>query len=151
MPSVTIAQVCDAIESTLSTASGINTTQSYDKLAEGLMAADLPLIQVYWEDLQMDPRGETDRTTFGAGVRQKQLTIHVDLFAAQRSFLWEDMKNTVDAVDNILAILETQNTVPYFGEDGIRSWQLVNATRAIIAYSQAEYMGARFILNVWIY
>jgi hypothetical protein len=151
MPSVTIAQICDAIESTLSTASGINTTQSYDELGEGLNAADLPLIQVYWEDLSMDPTGATDRTTFGAGVRQKQITVHADVYAAQRSFLWEDMQKTVDAMDNVLAVLEVQNTVPYFGEDGIRSWQLVSALRGTFPYSQAQYMGARFILTVWVY
>lgn len=148
---VTIGEVCDAIETTLATASGINTTQSYDELAEGLNAADLPLIQVYWQDLMMDPTGGTDRTTFQAGVRQKQVTIYADVYAAQRSFLWQDMKAVVDAVDNILVVLESQNTVPYFGEAGIRSWQLESARRASIQYSEAWYVVARFSFTVWIY
>lgn len=148
---VTIAQICDAIETTLSAATGITTGQSYDELSEGLPAADLPLIQVYWEALAMDPTGGTDRGTFQAGRRQKLITIYVDLFASQRSHVGEDNAAVVAAVDALLDVLEAQDTKDYFSRTGIKAWQLEECRRGVFPYSQATYVGARFTLSIWVY
>jgi len=155
MPGITIAQICDAIESTLSAATGINITQSYDELGEGLNAADLPLLQVYWETLIMDPGAETDRTTFQAGVRQKLFTFHADIYAAPLAHLAQNMETLVDVVDNMLAVLELQNTKPYFLLEGIKAFHLDEARRVVFEYTAGtmpvRYIGARFILSIWVY
>lgn len=153
---VTIAQICDALESVLSTATGMSVSESYDELSEGIGAADLPLIQVYWQDLMMDPSGGTDRTTFQAVIRHKRMTFHVDLYAAQRAQLDENMKSLVDMTDALLDVFEVQNTKPYFALAGIKAWQLQGATRAIFEYTSGpmgavHYLGVRFVLTIHVY
>lgn len=151
MTKITLGAICDAIENTLSGATGITRSQSFDELGEGLPAGDLPLLQVYWESLGMDPSGETDRTTFQGGIRMKRHTFHADVYAAQRSHLKEDMEAVVNAADAILDVLEAQDTKPYFGLAGIKAWQLEAATRGVTQYAQSEYMMVRFILSIWVY
>ena len=150
MANITIGNVCDAIETTLATATGMNRTQSYDELGEGIPAGDLPLLQVYWEDWNMDPSGNTDRTTFQAGVRLKPFTIHADVYAAQRSHLAEDMKAVVDIVDAVIDVLEAQDLKSYFSQAGIQAWS-VSATRGVFPYAGVDYMGARFTFTIWVY
>lgn len=155
MPGITIAQICDAIESTLSAATGINTTQSYDELGEGLNAADLPLLQVYWETLIVDPSAETDRATFQAGMREKLFTFNVNVYAAPLAHLAQNMESLVDITDDVLAVLELQNTKPYFGLDGIKAWHLNEARRVVFEYtasvSPVRYVGPQFVLAIWVY
>ena len=168
MPNVTIGQICDAIESTLSAAAGINRTESYDELTEGINNADCPLLQVYWESFAMDPSGTTDRSSFGGKggveatpIRQKPIVIHVDLYASRRNHLAQNMEATIDATDALLDVFEQQNVKPYFGllddagDYAIKAWSLDDARRVVFQYGsgtgQVLYSGARFILTVHIY
>ena len=94
--SITLVQIVDAIESTLSAVSTLARSMSYDELTEGMN--DYPTLQIYPEDGDQDPSGNTDRTTFGAGVRQTVFTIHADYYARQRSHIGEDMAALVDGI-----------------------------------------------------
>ena len=79
---ITIAQICDAIESTLGAAVTVARSESYDELTEGIH--DLPMLQVYPEGGNQDAGGNTDRASFQAGSRQTSVMIHVDYYARPR-------------------------------------------------------------------
>ena len=148
--SVTIAEICDAIEDTLNEASSMSTSQSFDELKEGIGSADVPLIQVYPESNECAAESGTDRTSYQGGRRVKHYIIHCDLLARQRSHLAEDMEATVNLIDELEVIFEEQDTKPYFGEDGIQSFRW-GWTRALFEYAQTQFYGARFIIDVYVY
>jgi hypothetical protein len=148
--SITIAQICDAVASTLSAATTSPRTQSYDELTEGMQ--DTPTLQVYPEDGNQDPSGNTDRTSFKAGVRQTMLTVNADYYAHQRAHIGEDMAALVNGIDAITNILEAQDTKPYFGLAGIQafSWSWRRVT-FVYGDPQQSYVGARFTLNIRVF
>jgi hypothetical protein len=147
MTTYTLAQITDAIEATLSTATGIAFSQSYSELTEDVV--DFPLLQVYPEGGQQDPSGNADRSTFRAAVRQTIFTIHADLYACQRAHVGQNMATLLPLIEALTTVIEAQDTKPYFGLDGIKafswSWQ-----RVILVYgsTQASYVGARFIFEI---
>jgi hypothetical protein len=147
MTSITLGQILDAIEATLSAAPTLARSMSYDELTEGI--SDTPLLQVYPEAGDQDPTGNADRTTFRAGVRQTNITINCDYYAQQRKHIGEDMAALVDGLDAMTEIFESQDTKPYFALDGIKafhwSWQ-----RVTFDYGdpQISYVGARFTLLI---
>lgn len=155
MPSVSISDICDGIANTFAADIDITTVQSYNQLTESINRADLPLIQVYWESIQWDTTGNTDRTTFGGGVRSKLLTIHVDLYAAPRSHLNENMGDLVYQIDSVVAVLEGENAPPFFGVDGIKNIDIASIDRVVFEYTSGAspvwYMGARIVLSMRIY
>jgi hypothetical protein len=150
MPTVTLAQICDGLVTTLGEATGITTALSYDELHEGPAQADLPMLQVYPETGDCDALQQTSATTFQGGVAVKGFEFIVDLLARQRSQLPEDMQAVVDAVDNVMTVLEAQRVGDKFGVEGIRQfhwrWQ-----RVVYQYAQAVYVGARFTVTVWVF
>ncbi len=147
MTGPTIAQICNAIETTLGAATGLTYAHTYSELREGMQ--DVPLLQVYPDSARQDPSGSADRTSFQAGVRQTDHVIFCDLYAKQRHEIGEDMAALVPLIDAIIAVLEAQNTKNYFGLDRLQayawSWQ-----RVIFVYGDPAlpYIGARFTLNV---
>jgi hypothetical protein len=150
MAKITLAQMCNAIETTLAAATLAMRTQSYDGLTEGMN--DVPTLQVYPDGGNQDAQYATDRTTFKAGTRQTSITIFADYYARQRSQLGEDMKALVDGIDAITDVFEAQDTTPYFGLTGIKnfhwSWQRVAFT---YADETIKYMGARFTIVLRVY
>ena len=147
---VTIAEICDAITAVVGSVATVTRSQSYDELTEGINSADTPLVQVYWEELAMAPPGSTDRTTFIAGRRNKQMAFHVDVYGQQRSHVGEDMASMVGVFDDILTALEAQDEKPYFDLEGIKAWSLT-ARRVNFDYGDAKYTGCRAIITVWVY
>lgn len=147
---ITLAQICDAIESTLGAASTVAVSQSYNELTEGVH--DFPLLQVYPEAGSQDPYGGTDRTTMQGGVRQTEFTIHADYYARQRSHIGENMDAVVDGVDALQVILDGQDHQPFgLGSSNVSfRWEW---TRALFTYGdpQLSYVGARFIITVRVY
>src|SRR5512139_962325 len=99
--SITLAQVCNAVETTLAPA--VTYTQSYNELKEGLN--DWPMLQVYWDASNQDPGGNADRTTFKAVVRQTDITIFADLYGTPRRDIGEDMAALLPLVDAVIDIL----------------------------------------------
>ena len=148
--SITLAQVCDAVTATLGAALGIAKAESYDELADGVPTT--PLLQVYPEAGIVDADSGTDRTTFQAGVRQTQLTIHADLYASQRSSIGEDMASLVDGIDALTDVLEAQDTKPYFGLIGLQAfrWEWSRVT-FVYGDPQQPFLGARFMLTFWVF
>lgn len=148
---ITKAQICDAIADTLGDAASVARTQSFDELGESI--GDTPLLQVYpgttW---QQDPSGNTDRTTFGGGVRQTILVIHVDLYAHRRARMSEDMAALVNTSDEIETILEEQDKKPYFGLVGIQAFSWL-ATRVVFVYTDQEikYAGVRYAITIRVF
>ena len=97
---ISIGALCNAVATTLSTTTGLERTQSYDQLTEGMNT--LPCLQVYPERWEVSADSGTDRLTFVdqsagvPGVRQTELTLHLDLYVRQRSQLDEDWGAAVD-------------------------------------------------------
>lgn len=152
MADITIAQICDAIETTLGAAASIETTESYDELSDGVQSADTPLLQVYWENTECADDSGTDRTSFQGGVRVKAFLFHADLLARQRAHIADDMKKVTEVAEEIQDILEgpAQSTKPYLGLDGIKAFRW-RAERVQITYAGAPFMGARFMIWIWVF
>lgn len=148
--SITIGQILDAIEATLSTAPTLARSMSYDELTEGIN--DTPLLQVYIESGEQDPTSNTDRTTFLAGVRQTELIVNCDYYAQQRKHIGQDMKALVDGIDAMFNIFEAQNSTPYFGLPGIQAFHYSFA-RDTFAYGaqSINYIVARFTLTIRVF
>jgi hypothetical protein len=152
MGSITIAEICDAVADTIGSTTGINRVQHYDELGEGLMDADLPLLQVFFDSFNMSTPGDTDRNTMGRGVALQRITLFADIFCAQRHNTWQDVELTTRMASSALDKLESlYHTRPYFGLEGIKAWQLSQAQRGTITYGQVEYMTVRFTINVVVY
>ena len=157
---ITFNQIVDAVETTLSAATTLVRSQSYDELTEGIQPGDCPLLQVYWESASpVSSDSSTDRRSFGGGggdentpLRDKAIIIHADYYATARSHIAEDMAAVVNGVDALTDVLETQNTLPYFGLAGIKSFQW-QATRVTFVYGdpQTPYSGARFVITLRVY
>lgn len=147
---ITVTQICDGIEATLGAATGIQSSTSYDELTEGVASLDCPRLEVYGDRGTCDPSGNTDRTTFKAGMQQVVLVIFADLYARQRSQLGEDMKATMEMVDSIINVLQAQEVPPFFGTAGIKacSWDW---RRAMWRRAGALYVGARFTITCRVY
>lgn len=144
MSRISLVQILTAIRDTLAPAPTLVRTQGFDELSEGIH--DMPLLQVYPETGVQDPASDTDRTTFGAGVRQTDITIHADYYARQRSHMAEDMAALVAGVDAITNIMEEQDSQP-FGLEGIKAfrwhWQRV---KFLYGDPQLPYVGVRFVI-----
>jgi len=147
--SITLAQICDAIESTLDNSTTLTRSQSYDELTEGIH--DTPLLQVYPQSGVQDPDGTTDRTTFSAVVRQTEIVIHADYYAAERgASIGEEMSRLVDGIDAMTEIFEGQDQKPYFGLEGIKAfaWRWERVT---FDYGGVSYVGARFFITLRVF
>lgn len=150
--SITIAQICDAIESTLSTAISGSRMQSYNELTEGMN--DNNTLQVYPESGRQDATTGNAQKTFGGEIRVTELIFHVDYYCKQRAHLGEDMRRLVNGIDNIITTLEAQqNTNDYFGLAGIKSFGPYTWTRVTFVYGDQlqPYIGARFIIPVRVF
>ena len=148
--SVTLGAICNGIETTLSAALGLEESEAYDELRDSLPSDMCPLLQVYPGSGSCDVGGRTDRTTFGGDVRQKQIVILADLYASERSFLKQDMESTVDMLDALIDVLETQDDKPFFGVVGIQAFKW-SWKRVTLRFGDAHFMGARFTITLRIF
>lgn len=141
---VTIATLCNAIETTLATAvSDIERTQSYDELTEGIM--DLPLLQVY------PTEWSASRMTFKGGVQISPIVFRADLYAMQRGpDIGQEVGTLIPLVDAINAELIGQDAGSLFGNASIKAftWQ---GSYSIFDYSGVRYVGARYIITVTVF
>lgn len=149
--SVTIAQICDAIDLTLGevlvTAGVLEKSHSYDELEEGMQ--DENTLQIYPESQSPVSTGsETQQITFGGTpFIDEEIVIHADYYGRQRSHIGEDMAQLVIGIDAIRANLKTQNCPNPFGLTGWANFQW-SWTRVVFEYGAPElrYIGARFRL-----
>jgi len=147
---VTLMALLDGVETTLSAATGMQSSKSYDELTEGIPGFECPRLQVHPDKGTCDPSGWGDRTTFQAGVQQSVITIYADLYARVRSQLDEDMKATVELIDALIDVLQAQERPPFFGVVGIQACNW-NWRRASLRYAGEAYMGARFTINLKVF
>jgi len=153
MAVIELGEIIDAVEATISTATGLKRAQSYDELTEQIPRGDLPLIQVWAPRGRCDPStGGTERITMGGGGnprRMKYVRVFADLYAKVRGNIGEDMKKSVEMIDATMDVLEAQNTAPFFGlaVDHIKAfdweWDWM-----VLDYAGVEYSGARFQLEL---
>lgn len=154
MAIVTVGAICNAVAATLSTTTGLERTQSYDQLTEGMNT--LPTLQVYPERWEVDTATETDRTTFVdaatgiPGVRQTELVLHLDLYVRQRSQLEEDWGEAVDLASGLGDKMDEEGPCPHFGLAAIRSFHWT-AQRVVFMYAEVLYTGFRFVLTLRIF
>jgi hypothetical protein len=117
---LTLAQMCDAIESELSAATGIARSQSYDELTEGIHE-DI-LLQVWPQSGSPVSTGSnTQKLTLGNDVIAEEIIIFADLYRPRRH-LGEDMKAIVDGVDGVREVMKEQDCPP-FDLTGIRTFK----------------------------
>lgn len=148
---VTVAQMCDAIDTTLGevlvTAGDLIKSLSYDELEEGMN--DPNTLQVYPEEQSPVSVGsETQKLTFGGTPYiDEEIIIHADYYARQRSNIGEDMGGLVAGIDAIVTNLKTQNCPNPFDLIGIATFQW-SWRRVVFDYGEPElkYVGARFRL-----
>ena len=154
---VTLHQICDAIETTLSTATGLAVSETFDELTEGIH--DRALLQVYPESCAVDATtgaaARNDRTTAQRGVAVTEFVFHADVYAQQRTSIGEDMAALVPLIDAITARLEAQTRSPLFGlvlggVNIIKSFKW-SWSRVVFEYAEAKYMGARFVITVRVF
>ncbi len=148
MATLTIAEICNGIAQTISTAIGLSTNvQSYNSLTDGIQ---VPAVQVYPESgrAAAGQARSTSRTTMSGAVRQGEYIILADLYARQRSHIGADMEMLIGYIDAIEAILY-ELAPPFFGVPGIQeaswSWE-----RVTFEYGdpQLRYIGARFRFTI---
>lgn len=152
MSDTILADVCDAVESTLADATGLTYTQSFDELSEGVN--DTPLLQVYPEEFEIDiSSANADRTTFQGGVRQTEILLHCDIYAARRSNLGQNIKKAVELTDACIVVFKQQNTKPYFGLSDIKSFHVGRGIRVIFTYGDREqqFTGWRIPLTLLVF
>jgi hypothetical protein len=151
---VTVHQLCDAIETTLSTATGLLVSQTFDELTEGVH--DRALLQVYPQSCTgVDSVNRNDRTTILRGVAQTEFVFHADLYAQQRAHIGEDMAALIPLIDAITARLEAQQASPLFGLtvsgfDPIKSFRW-SWERVVFEYAEAKHMGVRFTITIRVF
>lgn len=153
---LTIGKVNRAIATALGDAAGIvrvhdasNEDASEGGISEGM--PDLPALQVYWENLETDAVGDTDRRTFSGKVKTTKLTYHADVYAKQRGILAEDMAKVLEVAEAVQIVLEAQSDADHlFGEEHIRALHWT-AQRVTFDYSGNAYAGIRFVIEVWVY
>jgi len=144
--SVLIQDLVVAVRDDLALTPGIRLSTGYDNLTEAIN--EFPLVQVYPESGEVAHRSRTDRTTFGAVLRQEQMVLHVDVFAQQRFDMAHDMMAVIDVADAVRARLESHAETPPFGVTGVDTWRWT-WTRVIFEYGdpRTQYVGIRFILS----
>lgn len=153
---VTIKQICDAIDATLGqvlvSSGDLVDSQNFDELTEGIN--DERLLQIYPEEQTSVSVGSgTQKLTFGSTpFIDEEIVIHCDYYARQRSHIGEDMAQLVSGIDAIRANLKTQNCPNPFDLTGIANFQW-SWNRVTFDYGAPElkYIGARFRLVLRIF
>ena len=143
----TLADINNGLTKTLAEAVGLEYTQTYNELTEGIQ--DTPVLRVYPTAGNTDVTTGTDRTTFSGKITQTQLSYHADLYATQRKHLGEDMGKLIPLMDSIIDVLEAQKKKPFFGVNAIKSFNW-KWNGIVFAYGRPDqkYAGARFVINL---
>lgn len=153
---ITLHAMVDAVETTLSAATTVVHSQTFDELTEGIHSGDAPLLQVYPEELAplVSAGSQTDKLTLGGSppVRREGYTIFADYYARQRSHIGEDMAALVAGVDAMTDVLEAQNCKTPFGvpADTVRSFQW-SWRRVVFEYAGAKFIGMRCAIKLEVF
>jgi hypothetical protein len=141
----TLAEICDAVATTLSSATGLTRAQSYDEITETI--PETPLLQVYPEE------GEPDLQSYGS-YRVERVVVHADLYPRPRSNIADDMAKVTTMTEALLVLLRAQkpttgNTlfdVSFIVKFGW-SWRRVIFERE---KGELKHIGTRFVFTFWV-
>ncbi len=148
MATVSTADINTALLTTLGAAANLIRTQDFDEITEGMQ--DTPTLQVYPETLGSDVTTNTDRSTFGGGLKQTDTIFNADVLVNQRSNIGEDMAKVLPLTDQIVEILQSQNKKPYFDinpKTAIKAFSWT-ANRVIFSYAAVDFIGVRFVITI---
>ena len=148
---VTIKQICDAIDATLGEvlvlSGDLIRSDNFNQLTEGMN--DERVLQIYPdEESPVSMGSQAQKLTFGSDpIIDEEIVILCDFYGRQRSHIGEDMALLVSGIDAIRANLKGQNCPNPFGLTGIANFQW-SWQRVVFDYGSPElkYMGARFRL-----
>ncbi len=145
---VTYDEIIEGIAAELDEIAALNVVQRQDELSEDFH--DCPMAQVYWDWGETDAFTENDRTTFRGLTRVHETAIVADIPCRQRGNLDDDMKAVVDMAELVQGKLEEQQTRPFFGVAGIKSfrWRL---ERTIFQRGECQYPGLKLRVTVRIW
>lgn len=146
MAILTTATINDAIATTFDEIDGLY-VQSYGDLTDGI--ADTPLLQVYWQSFVEDATGNSDRRAPLKAVVMSDDVFHLDLYAAVRGELAQDIPKVMEWMDKMREKMYEQTSV-YFGEAGIKGFKW-SGRRVNLRYGNDDYAGARFELTVKVF
>lgn len=145
---VTLTEMCAAIAHDLKMSQKVKRVMEPREMKESV--EDLPLVQLYPQTIEGSGDSQTDRSTFRAGVRERQVVLQIDVFARPRSHIGEDMQATLEVADGVIDRLDQQQGAPYFGLAGFKSFKW-SAERAPIVNNEITYMGMRFTLTLTLF
>jgi hypothetical protein len=142
---MTITQLTTAVRDTLGAAASIVQAQAGREISESV--PDTPMMQVYLQKYQGSTNSNTDRTTFRGGKRHKLYAVNVDVYVHTRSTLGDEMALLETVLDELIDILEAQDTQPYFGLAVISAFKVNDIERAIIENANQEFAGYRIPID----
>jgi hypothetical protein len=154
MARITFTEMTTAVALALESSAAFRQVQApgtaLQPMGEGI--AETPTAQVYLEAMNLSAT-DTDRRTFGgrqhAGlrpVRQRKVTLHIDVYARQRSNLADDVTAVQELADVVEEVLESQTHKPYFNLD-IEAFHY-RLERVVFEYASVKYSGLRFVLDL---
>jgi hypothetical protein len=147
--SMTITELTSAVRDTLGEAPSIVQAQAAPQMTEAI--PDAPMFQVYLQKFQLSANSQTDRNSFamrGAQPkRHKVYSLNVDVYGHVRSTLGEEMALLETLLDELITILEAQNTKPYFGLDAIDTFKVNDVDRAVIEVGSQSFSGYRIPID----
>lgn len=166
MTRITLMQICDGIAATFDgmlvtlnagTAPVAVIARSYDEITEGQQ--DTPTLQIIPTLSAVDVETATDRSTFGACLRQGEYAFSVEAYPRQRSHAGEDYEAMVRLWDAVEAVLEAQGrdcnpragVCTAFGVTGIKSFSWSAAAPELFNYGGAEYLGFTLTITVRVF
>ena len=143
---ISYGDICHQVANTLKGAQGVKRVEAFDQIQESISV--LPTLHVYMDAGDID--SETDRSTYGAGVRVWRVTIKIDGYARVRSHISTDLKEQMALTDAIDTILSTQDGETMYGTPYIRahhwSWE-----RGSLMYGTKDYAAVTFTLKLTIF
>jgi hypothetical protein len=135
MARITFTEMTTAVALALESSAAFRQVQApgtaLQPMGEGI--AETPTAQVYLEAMNLS-------------VRQRKVTLHIDVYARQRSNLADDVTAVQELADVVEEVLESQTHKPYFNLD-IEAFHY-RLERVVFEYASVKYSGLRFVLDL---
>jgi hypothetical protein len=154
MTAYTLTTLNTSIETTLATATGIIRSQDIDEISEQIPNADLPLLMVYPQSWGSAKDSDTNKNTFGGSQTPLQIMspiFHADVYVAPvGQKISETMALYATIAQAITDVLNAQQLKPLFADSAIENFTW-DAEKVVINYSNVDYVGIRFTINLVIF
>lgn len=94
---------------------------------------------------------QTDRTTFGAGIRETAFDVIINVFGKNRANISQDMVLQMTLLDNITTVLETQNRKNYFGNSAIKAFRWTWERMTFQTEGTMQVVGLQVTLSIVVF